>query len=67
MYEVIPYPWYIDVPVNLQYFWFGDKNQNLYMYRRPPLLSVREEENYDYLDEDHLDERQQVFSCLEDV
>ena len=33
------------------------------MYRRPPLLSVREEENYDYLDEEHLDERQQVFSC----
>ena len=33
------------------------------MYRRPPLLSVREEENYDYLDEDDLDERQQVFSC----
>ena len=34
------------------------------MYRRPPLLSVREEENYDYLDEDHLDESQQVFGCL---
>ena len=33
------------------------------MYRRPPLLSVREEDNYDYLNENDLDERQQVFSC----
>ena len=33
------------------------------MFRRPPLLSTREEDTYDYLSDD-LDEHQQVLSII---